>query len=356
MRRKSRFLAAVCLAILLLAGCAAGKDTQIPEEGFPQVNFNNTIPTRQPCFFFDQAFFYEQDGFYNMGIYRCQNGTYTKLVEESDFQDAGGFKDYYVSGNDLYFVTWQSDMDQLYRYDLRTDTYEFLYELETSSDWCVADSSFIYKTDYPESSLWVMDLETGENTRICEKILEFGIIDREVRYIVSGDVYELYGYHLTTGTTVKLGQFSLDDDSRWRDFNFTPDEVTMCFGEDKRVLSVYSIPHNTVTEYTMPRGIHEMVAGENAVFLLVYDSHKNNSIAVPSAENGVYRVNLEDGNWELVTGRADDQTKIYVCSDDCIYLVQSGFFIPGFYSSTAYRLDIGEGTQERVGKYRILWD
>lgn len=358
MRSKRLVFPVTVLLILLLTGCGSVEAAaEIPEKGFPQVNHNNNQIIRHDSYFFDQAFFYEQDGFYNMGVYRCLNGTYTKLFEASDFEDCGGLNGYYISGSDLYFVMCGEGSDYLYRYDLRTDTYALVCRVETGSDWGVVDQFFIYKTENIASALCVLDMETGESVPICEDALQFGLIGEEVRYVVQTDAYEVYSYDLTSGANTKLGAFSCGVFPRYVTINFTPDEVLIFSGEfgDGGTFVAYSISQNTVTDYAMPREIHEMVAGEDAVFLLVYNNEKNSSEAVPSKENGVYRVNLKDGSCEMITGDIDNHTAIYVYSDDCIYLVQGGYSIPGFYSRVAYRLDIAEGTKETVGKLRIVW-
>lgn len=338
-------LLSVCL-IITLSACAAAENP-MPPEGYGPVNFNNTIPLRPDFYFFDEGCFYELDGFYNMGVYRNRGRKPEKLFEESDFP--GHLTNFIVSGSELYFVMSDEECSMLYRCDLRTDTTEALYPIAWPRYMGVLGNLVVYqdREDWENQLLRILDLKTGEDRVVMEGIEVFGLVDGEVRCVVSGAGYEIHRVDPVTGQSEQLGTFSPDREGSYSTYSFASDHVLLRF-LSSRIFWSFSLTDGTVTSYSVPKDIHEMVAGEDAVFLLVYEERRNTSDAVPSPENGVYRVDLTDGTCEQVYADIDDQTKIYVESDDCIYLKNG---------NTVHRLDLTDGTCEKAFTLkRILWD
>lgn len=354
MKRILAIFLVICLMGTLAAGCTA--ENPMPSEGYTQVNFNNVLPIRQDFYFFDEGYFYEQDGFYNMGVYWNRGGKSEKLFQESDIE--GGLVTFYVHGSDLYFVMRLEEECWLYRYDLKANTYEKLHPMGYPQYMGVLGQELVYQ-DRTDRALRVLDLETGEDRVVLEGIEVFGLVDGEVRCLIRKDDYEVHRWDPVTRQTEKLGAFSVDGEVPYAFYGFTADHVVMygsSFGTGGTFLS-YALSDGTVTEHTMPRDIHELVAGDNAVFLLVYDSEPNSSNAVSSSENGVYRVDLSDGSCEQVIEEIDDNTEMYVLSDDCICLVQMSIGFLFSANRTAYRYDLTDGTCEKIGTLDVsLWD
>ena len=70
--------------------------------------------------------------------------------------------------------------------------------------------------------------------------------------------------------------------------------------------------------------------------------------AVAAEENGIYRINLTDGSYEVVESNANDDTEIHVISDDCIYIVQGKMNILFQYRRHVYKFDCRTGNKEKL--------
>ena len=355
MKRIAARLLLLCLMWTFVSGCAEEAqmqpEVQMPLEGYGYVNLNNVLPIRPDFYFFDQGYFYEQDGFYNMGVYRSLGGESEMLFQESDLK--GMLCTYYVHGWDLYFVMMQDEGHFLWRYDLKTDTYEQICSIGNPEYMGVLGDDLVYldRTDRKNAKVMLLNPETGAEQMLFEKAEAFGLVAGQVRCIVLGDSYEIHCWDPDTGESKKLGAFALDVEVPYAFYGFTANHVVMYtnpLGDGRTFLS-YSLADGAVTEYTLPKDIHELVAGDDAVFLLAYDSEKNASVAVPSPENGVYRVDLSEGACKQVITDIDDQTKMYVLSDDSLVLIQSKLRFFFRYGQTAYRYDLLDGTCEKIG-------
>ena len=345
MKRILIILLVICLAGATVAGCA-GEDLPTAPEEYAQVNFNNTLLIRPDFYFFDEGCFYARDGFYNMGVYRNRAGKPEKLFAESDFP--GWLDDFIVCGSELYFVMTDGDSSWLYRYDLKTDTHEQLYPIANPEYMGVLGEFVVYqdRSDPKKQNLRFLDLRTGEDRIAMEGIEVFGLVDGEVRCVVRNEGYEVYRVDPLTGGSELLGTFSVDQEGSYAYYSFASEHVLMRLGNSGGTCWSFSLVDGTVTAYTVPKKIHEMVAGDDAVFLLVYEEERYTSAVISSPENGVYRVDLTDGSCEQVYADVDDQTKIYVESDDGIYLK---------HSNTVYRLDLNAGTCEKVFRLKRVF-
>ena len=91
-----------------------------------------------------------------------------------------------------------------------------------------------------------------------------------------------------------------------------------------------------------------MVAYDQYAYAVVYDTQKNSSEAVVAEENGIYRINLTDGSYEVVESNASDDTEIHVISDDCIYIVQRKMNILFQSRRHVYKFDYRTGNKEKL--------
>ncbi len=332
MKRVVRLLA-LCLIVINLSACTAGQEQTASVTSFPPANFNNNYWFSGDFWAFEDTVFYLQDGFYNMGAYWSAGQIRSKLFEEADFSDdSTGYTaigDIFVCGSFLYFELTSDRGCMLYRYDLAERTYAPVCETPRLYRWVVADNRLIY-TEHPLNSsethtpLWLYNLNDGTSTQICADIEEFGIVDGQVRYITYTDSYELFQYDCAYGIITPLGEFSPEFDKKYDLFNFTSDSVVMLNWEREldQNLVVYTLSSDSTAVYTLPKGIQHLVAYDQYAYAVLYDTQKYSSDAVASKNNGIYRINLTDGSYEVVAKNADNDTEIHVISDDRIYIIQ----------------------------------
>ena len=358
--KRIALLLALCLIIIIFSACSAEQEETISVASFPQANFNNNYWFSGDFWAFDDTLFYLQDGFYNMGAYWSTNGNNYKLFEESDFaNDSTKYTvigDIFVCDSYLYFELYTDDQEGwLYRYDLKESTYASVCEIPSLYRWVVVDNYFIYR-EHPSnnddncSPLCIYNFGDNTTTQVCANVEEFGIVDGQLRYITNADAYELYEYNYIEKQSTVLGKFYCEFDDACDIFNFTPDHIVMLsWSRDYyHNLVVYSLSSNSTAVYTLPKGIHNMVAYDQYAYAVVYDTQKNSSEAVAAEENGIYRINLTDGSYEVVESNASDNTEIHVTSDDCIYIVQRKMNILFQSRRHVYKFDYRTGSKEKL--------
>ena len=115
-----------------------------------------------------------------------------------------------------------------------------------------------------------------------------------------------------------------------------------------RKLVVYSLHSNSSAIYTLPKGIHDMVAYDQYAYLVVYDTYENTSTAISDEDNGIYRINLDDGSYEVIERDGNNDTDIHVISDDGIYIIQCRMNY--FYQarSHVYFFDYATGDKKKL--------
>ena len=349
----------ICLMIINLSACSTNQEQTTAVTSFPQANFNNNYWFSGNFWALEDNLFYLKDGFYNMGAYWNTNGTKEKLFEESDFFN-DSIKDVcigniFVCDSYLYFELTSDQEDKLYCYDLKERTYAPVCEIPSLYRWVVVDDYFIY-TEHPTNNdekrtpLCVYNLTDRTTTQVCADAEEFGIVDGQLRFITNGDAYELYQYNYADNRSTFLGTFDCEFDDAYDIFNFTPDGVVMLsWSRDYNSnIAFYSLSSNSTAVYTLPKEIHNMVAYDQYAYAVVYDTRKNSSEAVAAAENGIYRIHLTDGSYEVVERNANHYTKIHVVSDDCIYIIQGKLNILYRYQSHVYKFDYVTGNKEKL--------
>lgn len=358
MKRIVLIIIAVLLVCASFSACGATQDNSATITSFPIANFNNNYWFAGDFWAFDDTVFYLQDGFYNMGVYWSVDGNNKKIFEESDFANVSSthyLGDVFVCGNYLYFELNTDQGDWLYRYNLEEGTYAPVCRIPSLYRWVVVDNYFIYrefpsKSNEKRSALCIYNLMDSTTTQVCANVEEFGIVDGQLRYITNSDAYTLYQYNYLDNYSTILGTFYCEFDDSYDLFNFTPDAVLM-LNWDKEYshnLVVYSLSSNSTAVYTLPKGIHNMVAYDQYAYAVVYDTQKTSSVAVAAEENGIYRINLTDGSYEVVENNAGDNTEIHVVSDDCIYIIQRKMNILFQSRRHVYKFDYKTGSKEEL--------
>lgn len=342
----------VCILCISLWGCEP--DAPAEESSFPAANFNNQYWFSGDFWAFGQDIFYLQDGFYNMGVYHNAGRDNQKLFEESSL-DNGRIGEIFVWDHWLYFELHTDESHMIYRYDLNGDTCAPVCDVPALERWAVVGDDLIYQvhpsiSDDGLSPLWICDLSTGAAAQVHPDVTEFGIVDGQLRYITCDDGYTLYQYNRPEDTSTALGRFACEFDRKHSVFNFTPDAVVIrsWARDDDRNLMVYTISSGSTAVHTLPRGIHRLVAYDEYAYAVVYDEKENMSAALPAPENGIYRIRLSDGSWEVVEPDADDETDIHVASDEGIYIIQRRLNLLFLTRRHVYWLDCVSGRKEKL--------
>lgn len=352
----------VCVLCLSSSACGSTPEPSVANANFTGANCNNSCKFSCDFWAFDGSLFYMQDGFYNMGVYWSIDGNSTKLFEEADLSNElavnSGLGDIFVSGCYLYFDVFTSNENWLYRYDLNKRSYSSVCEIPSLQRWVISDEYFIY-SEHPSnneekrSPLQIYSLTDETTTEICRDVAEFGIIDGQLRYITNAAPYELYQYNYAEKRSVLLGAFDCKFDDGYNVFNFTSDAVVMYnWGEGcDRSLVVYTLSSAETQVYTLPKGIQDMVAADRYAYALLYDTQTHSYEAVPSDANGIYRISLDDGSYEIIEHDIDSVTNIHVATDDCLYMIRGKYNAVFLYSSHVYRYDHSTGTTEKLAEF-----
>ena len=349
-----------CVLCLSFSACdSKSADTAAPVS-FPNANFNNHYWPIEDFWAFDDTLFYKQAFLYNMGVYRSTDGSSKKLFEETDFvkeYTSWTIGDIFVCGSYLYFELYTDQINCLYRYDLNENTYAPVVEIPHLYRWVVSGDYFMYKEDPAYNNegyapLCVYNMKDGTTKQVCENVEEIGIVNGQLRYITYTDVYELYQYDYTNFESSLLGTFAPEFDKKYNIFNFTADAVVMCnWGKEyNRKLVVYTPSSDSTAVYTFPKGIQQLVAYDQYAYAVLYDTEKYTSDAVAAEENGIYRIHLADGSYEVVERNVDSYTKIHVVSDDRIYILQGRMNI-SIYREHVYDFDCTTGTKVKIAVF-----
>ena len=354
--RRILFLLTLVLFCLNLAACDFAPALTVPDTGFSEANFNNNYWFNGNFWVLGDHVFYLRDGFYNEGAYWSANGKVEKLFQESDFNsDAWDYNligDIFVSDDSLYFEIVTDQKTFLYRYDLKERTYSLVCEIPSLYRWVVVDDYFIYREHPANSSekhspLFIYHLKDGTTKQVCSDVEEFGIVDGQLRYITLSDHYELFQYSYAEDDSTLIGTFAMNGDKEFDIFNFTSGFVVMyTFQKNNPDLFVYSCASGTTSVYTLPKGINHVVAYDQYAYLVVYEEPHNQSGVITAKENGIYRICLADGSYEVIISKINSGTEVHVVSDDCCYINQS--------HRTVYRYDYTSETKEKIATLKVI--
>lgn len=353
------FASALLLTTFILSACSAQKSVETsPAALLPaEINYNNQLGGADFFWAADGCFYYEQDGFYNMGAYRSTGNAAKKLFESSDFASeehgAGNLRGLYPYRGFLYFMARQEEnLSVLYRWDSETGCCDPLFPVEPYARWLLCDGYLVTlawssgsKEGFFHSSIVSHDLQSGERTVICPDAEVIGLADGELRYICFDGEYELFRYDLAAGQAESLGRFPLlfEPDQyhyAYSTFNFTKDAVVMYSNNrrDSRELIVFRPSSGILKSYTMPFEIHRLAAAGNSAYILLYDAEEFSSASTKNEKNGLYRVNLIDGSLSFLKHKETlgSVSQLYVASEDCLLWVEGHIRILGFWRTVSF--------------------
>ena len=345
----------VCFLLSSLSACGIVSDDgteRSPTFPLPEANFNNDYWIRPDFWAFDGILFYEKDGFYNMGVYQFANNTHKKLFQESDFPGNAQLGETFPCGNALYFDIANEQGCTLYRYDLELGKYTEVCQMSSVYRWAIAGDYLLYRV-FPlkSSALYVYNMVDGTTTQVCDAVIEFGLVGGTLRYITGEEDYALYQYDYAGRQSTCLGTFPCKIGDAYDKFNFTSDGLVMLQrdAENKNLFAVYSIPTNSTTVYTLPRDIQCFVAYDQYAFAIVYDVH--DFFLLSDAKNGIYRIRLSDGSYEIVEKEANNDTEIHASSDDCFYIKQRTDTMLSLTRRHIYQYHCTTGNKEKLTVY-----
>ena len=91
-----------------------------------------------------------------------------------------------------------------------------------------------------------------------------------------------------------------------------------------------------------------MVAYDQYAYAVIYNTRQDSSEAVAAKENGIYRIHLSDGSYEVIERNANSDTEIHVTSDDCVYIIQGKMNILYQSKRHIYKFDYMSGQKEKL--------
>ncbi len=345
------------LAILLsLTGCK--NNVSVNEIYFESLNYNNYYNFRCSCDLWvnDDIYLYNSDGFYNMRTFAHQNGSRVKLLESNNFINETYYGEILPINDFAYFTTSTDDNNQnFYKFSFANQSYEKLFTISSYSEW-MGTIDYIAFSQYrdeelAQTDLFVYNVNKDTTVSICNDILSFGIVNNKIRYLTSlnTDTLALFEYDHTNDKSNKIGEISVKIKYEFPIYNFTNDYTTIAQydSDDYRKFTVYSSNGSTY-EYDLPKSIQQIVAGENFAYAVCYETKEYTSTAVEHKDNGIYKINLAEGSYDVVETVANDDTEIHIVSDDEIYITQYELNFIGQYKGHLYKMIVPNKTKTKI--------
>ncbi len=342
------------LAILLsLTGCK--NNVSVKEIYFESLNYNNYYNYRCSCDLWinDDIYLYNSDGFYNMRTFAYQNSNRAKLFESNDFIDETYGGEIFPINDFAYFTTTTDDNNQnFYKFYFKNQSYEKLFTTNGYSGWMGTVDYIAYKKpDGLLDNLYIYNIEKNNEKLICNNTVEFGIVNRKIRYLtpINDDTLALFEYDHVNNESNKIGEISVKTKDTLPIYNFT-NEYTIVSGydnDDYRKFAIYS-SDNLTRQYTLPKPIQQFVAYESFAYAVCYETEEYSSSAIKHKDNGIYKINLADGSYDVVETLANDDTEIHVVSDDEIYITQYAMNFIGQYKGQVYKMIISNKTKTKI--------
>ena len=330
-------------------------------KGLPrEVNVNNLKSPQYGGQFFalDGQFYYLQDGFYNMGVYRSTGSAARRIFQSSDFstrdgEQYGRLGDIFPVGDLLYFELYaDGGRSNFYLFDPAENSFRYLFHSERVSNWFVREPYLVYQKEsdreketlaFQYDELWVYDLSSGRQSRIADNVEQIGLVDGTLFYVsfegecrrepdesrengyrlVYDGEYSLSSYDFQQQRSTELGRFPLIFEpeeyySQYEFFSFTDHSVAMyTFHTPYACKLVLYTPGQELLVITTPLPIHKLVAAGDVAYALLYDEQR------PDPQQGLYRFDLKNGSFEKL-GQGlpcGNRVELYVASEDAVFLV-----------------------------------
>lgn len=383
------WIGVILIGLLLLLVLPLLVPYPIPK-GLPrEVNVNNLKSPYYGGQFFavDGQFYYLQDGFYNMGVYRSTGSAARRIFRSSDFstregEQYGRLGDIFPVGDLLYFELYaDGSRSNFYLFDPAENSFRYLFHSERVSNWIVREPCLVYQKGsdrekealaFQYDELWSYDLSSGQHSRIADNVEQIGLVDgtlfyvsflgqcrrepdesREKGYRLAYDgEYILSSYDFQQQRTTELGRFPLifEPDqyySQYEFFSFTGQSVAMyTFHEPYACKLVLYTPGQELQVITTPLPIHNLVAAGDVAYALLYEYNHLDP------QQGLYRFDLKDGSFEKL-GQGlpcGNHVELYVASEDAVFLVTGHPWLIGTWRNV---LQIDPHSGAILRRYRI---
>ncbi len=356
-----RVLSFILITLFLVSLCGCNQNNDLDNITFDFVNYNNLYYPYSTFCAKDDTVFYNSDGFYNQRIFAYHNGVKTKLLEARDFDNETFYGEFLVINNFAYFTTGSEDNAKrhFYKYNLSDKTYNKLFTTDPVSSW-MSTPEYIVFMKYSEDeakqenelyNLYIYDIKNKTENLISEDVREFGIVKNRLRYIVpvDSDLLRVYEYNLYSKEIQKLINISYPHKDKLITYNFTDEYTIICDYDQSNSFSLYS-SNGKFIEYSLPKNIQRFIAGDKFAYAVSYDSEKNSSTAVKHSDNGIYKINLSNGNFEKIND-ANDNTKIIVLSGEQIYILQSNLNAMGQYKTMVNLINTSDLSTKKLFTY-----
>lgn len=354
---KKIFTVLLMLAISLsFTGCQY--KGSVNEINIKSINYNNYPNFRSSCDLWvnNDVYLYNSDGFYNMRTFCYQNGNRVKLLESNDFinETYGGR---ILPMNDFaYFSTTSGDNNQnFYKFSFPNQSYEKITTIKGYLDWIATPEYIVYiqflneESSLPDLFVYIIDKDT--TFTICNDVLSFGIVDNKIRYLTSLNAHTLasFEYDHTSNISNKIGEIQVAIDNQYPICNFTSNYTIIAKADsyDWSKITVHSFD-GLSHEYRLPKPIQQFVAGENFAYAVCYETEEYSTTSVRHKDNGIYKINLANGSYEVIETLADEDTEIHVVSDDEIYITQHKMNFIGQYKGHVHKMMVSNKTKTKV--------
>jgi len=346
---------------LSLAGCAndVSLNVSFDEIYFKSLNYNNYYNYHPSCVLWTSGDTYLYNIQTHVDVYPFiyQNGGKASLFEPNDFTNEAYYGYFFPINDFAYFTTSDYDDNQnFYRFSFADQSYEKIFTAHNTHSWMGTPDyiAFTQRRNEDEarpSDLFVYSIEKGATAPLCNDISHFSIVNGKIRYLTSAstDTLALFEYDYTNGEAKKIGEIPVEISANFPVVNFTSDYtiIAQYVRGDYRKITVHSSDGLTF-EYSLPKPIQQFVAGENFAYAVCYEHPKNSSTALKHKDNGIYKINLKDGSYEVIEAVVNDGTNIHVVSDDeiCITQFESNFI--GQYKRCVYKIFAGDKTKSKL--------
>jgi len=346
------------LLVLAFSFTGCKNNVSVNEIYFESLNYNNYYNFNCSCDLWinDDICLYNADGFYNMRTFAHQNNSRVKLLESSDFINETYYGEIFPINDFAYFSTSTENNNQnFYKFSFANKSYEKLFTTSNYSEWMGTLDYITFSQCRDEEStltdLFVYNINNDTTTSICNNILSFGIVNNKIRYLtsVNTDTLALFEYDHTNSKAKKISEITVEINDEYPIYNFTNDYTTIAQydSDDYRKIAIYSSDGSTC-EYSLPKPIQQFVAGEHFAYALCYETEEYSSTAVEHKDNGIYKINLSNGSYEVIETIANDDTEIHVVSDDEIYITQYEMNFIGQYKGYVHKMIVPDKTKTKI--------
>lgn len=321
------------------------KDTVISGQ-----NYNNCIHTTHHGDFWldDDALYYsQQDILYNTRLFGVDK-TKRCLAENLSLPEGNIKGDIQVYEKTTYFPVCTDNGTLLfYRKKAEEKPEEILSVQATLGNWAVFNNTLIYADHgddltYPNHALYACNLTTGEKKLLSSNTNGFSIVNSKLYFIApyQGN-HAVFTYDFADGDVVLYDTFAYY--TALELLGVTKDRIVMRVRETENTdVLVYNLNRKSMDTYTLPWEIWEFSAYNEYAFLSFYDSQAGTQ-HIP----GLYCMDLQTGNLQLLEENVNMPTTLFSISDTCVYFTAEKMQM-GLCKTVLYRFSKENTKAEKI--------